>query len=81
METVLSIRLDSELVRLLDEEAARANVSRSGYVRDVLRASLRQRRASAYDALAAYAGIVDGPADLSTNPKHLKGFGRKPRRR
>jgi metal-responsive CopG/Arc/MetJ family transcriptional regulator len=81
METVLSIRLDSELVRLLDEEAARAKVSRSGYVRDVLRASLRQRRTSAYDALAAYAGIIDGPADLSTNPKHLKGFGRKPRRR
>jgi metal-responsive CopG/Arc/MetJ family transcriptional regulator len=81
VETVLSIRLDRDLVRLLDEEAARAKVSRSGYVRSVLRASLRQRRANAYDALAAYAGIVDGPADLSTNRKHLKGFGRKSRRR
>ena len=77
METVLSIRLDSELVRLLDEEAARARVSRSGYVRNVLRGSLRRRRASAYDALSRYAGIVAGPADLSTNRKHLKDLGRK----
>lgn len=81
METVLSIRLDSDLVRRLDREAARARLTRSGYIRSVLRASLRDRRASAYDALAQYAGIVDGPSDLSTNPKYMKGFGGKPRRR
>jgi len=81
METVLSIRLDSDLVRRLDQEAARARLTRSGYIRGVLRASLRERRASAYDALARYAGIVDGPPDLSTNPKYMKGFGGKPRRR
>ena len=80
METVLSIRLDSDLMRLIDEEAARAKVSRSGYIRNVLRGSFRQQRQSAYDALARYAGIVDGPADLSTNRKHLKGMGRKTRR-
>jgi metal-responsive CopG/Arc/MetJ family transcriptional regulator len=81
METVLSIRLDSDLVRRVDEEAARAKLSRSGYVRSVLRATLRERRVTAYDALAAYAGIVDGPADLSTSRRYLKDLGRKSRRR
>ncbi len=77
METVLTIRLDSELVRLIDEEAARARLSRSGYVRRVLRGRLRGRRASAFDALSRYAGIVDGPPDLSVNRRYLRRMGRR----
>jgi len=79
METVLSIRLDSELVRRLDEEAARVKVSRSEFIRETLRGSLRRRRASAYDALAPYAGIMAGPPDLSANRKYLAGMGQKKR--
>lgn len=78
MDTVLTIRLDDDLLRSVDAAAARAQVSRSGLIREILRTSLQRRSASAYEALAPFAGIVDGPADLSTNPRHLKGMGRKP---
>lgn len=81
METVLTVRLDDELMRRLDEEAARAQLSRSRLIREILRARLQRRPPSAYDVLAPYSGILDGPTDLSTNPKHLKGMGRKPARR
>lgn len=35
------------------------------------------KRGSFYDAMKDIIGIVQGtPADLSTNPKHMEGFGR-----
>jgi metal-responsive CopG/Arc/MetJ family transcriptional regulator len=78
METVLSIRLEADLVRRLDEEAARINVSRSELIRTTLRSSLR--RARPYEALGRYAGIIAGPRDLSTNKKYRANMGRKKRR-
>lgn len=81
METVLTVRLDGELLRRLDEEAARAQLSRSRLIREILRARLQRRSTSAFDVLAPYSGIFDGPTDLSTKPKHFKGMGRKPGRR
>jgi metal-responsive CopG/Arc/MetJ family transcriptional regulator len=81
METVLSIRLDASLVRQLDERAAQAKVSRSELIRSALRNALSERRGSAYDALARYAGVMEGPADLSTNKKYLATLGRTRRSR
>jgi metal-responsive CopG/Arc/MetJ family transcriptional regulator len=80
MTTVLSIRLDAELVHRLDEEAARSNVSRSEFIRTALRASVRLRRARAYNAFSRYAGIIAGPRDLSTNKKYRANMGRKGKR-
>ena len=69
MNTVLSIRLDASLVHQLDERAAQAKISRSELIRSIMRAALSEGRGSAYDALARYAGVMEGPADLSTNKK------------
>jgi metal-responsive CopG/Arc/MetJ family transcriptional regulator len=81
MESVLSIRLDASLVRQLDERAAQAKISRSELIRSALRNALSERRGSAYDALAQYAGVMEGPADLSTNKKYLAPLGRTRRRK
>ncbi len=81
METVLSIRLDASLVRQLDERAAQAKVSRSELIRTALQNALSERRGSAYDALARYSGVMEGPADLSTNKKYLATLGPTRRRR
>ena len=35
-----------------------------------------QRRATSPDSAFAWIGSFRGPADLSTNPDHLEGFGR-----
>jgi predicted transcriptional regulator len=80
MTTVLSIRLDAELVHRLDEEAARSNVSRSEFIRTALHGSVGRRRARAYDAFSRYAGIIAGPRDLSTNKKYRADLGRKRKR-
>ena len=81
METVLSIRLDASLVRQLDERAAQAKISRSELIRSALRNALSERRGAAYDALARYAGVMEDPADLSTNKKYLATLGRTQHRK
>jgi hypothetical protein len=40
---------------------------------------LSHGRNSALDASATLEGVVDGPADLSTNKQHLAGLGRRRR--
>jgi metal-responsive CopG/Arc/MetJ family transcriptional regulator len=71
MKTALSIRLDASLVRQLDKRAAQAKISRSELIRSALRNALSERRGSVDDALARYSGVMEGPADLSTNKKYL----------
>jgi hypothetical protein len=33
-------------------------------------------RPSLYERIKHLAGVIDGPGDLSTNPKHMEGYGR-----
>ncbi len=76
----ITVRVAERLKRELEEEARAQGVRPSDIVRDVLAAYLaaRPRRPSALD-IARRIGIVgiyrDTPADLSTNPKHMEGFG------
>ena len=76
----MTIRLQDELAESLEMEARRTNRSRGRILQDALRAHLRTPRPHALDALKKYAGIVEGPVDLSTNKKHLAGFGKGKRR-
>lgn len=80
MPKTLSIRLEDDLAEVLEREAQRTNRSKGRIVREALSEHLRKRRVGALEALKKYAGIMEGPADLSTNRKYLAGLG-KPRQR
>lgn len=76
----LSVRIDPRLQSSLRRRADLAQKSESAVVREALETYLSAAPdgASAYD-LALRAGIIgcakSAPRDLSTNPKHFKGFG------
>ena len=76
MSQSLTIRLDEELAATLEAKANKANRSRGQIVRDALTEHLNEdKKTSALQALAKYAGRAKGPTDLSTNKKHMAGFG------
>ena len=79
MEAMLTVRLDGAVATALEAEARRTNRSKGRIVRDALAEHLRAGRPNALDALAKYVGTMKGPADLSTNKKHLASLGRKRR--
>jgi hypothetical protein len=76
----INVRVDPRLKQKLEAEAREKGVSPSDVVRQVLEEHMRQRtpRESCYD-LAKRLGILGSakglPSDLSTNPKHMEGFG------
>lgn len=78
--TTRSVRLDADDARALDEAARRSGRTKGRVVKEALRAHLGVNDGSALDAFASVTGIVRGPADLSTNKKHLRGLGRSTRR-
>ena len=77
----ISVRVDSNLRRRLEEQASVMRKSESNLVREALEAYLQAhgKPVSVYD-LAVKAGIIGMarglPRDLSTNRKYFKGFGR-----
>ena len=69
--------LDAEL----EAVAERRGVSKSKVVRESIEASLPEQKKrsglSAYDVMKQACGIIkNGPRDLATHPRHMKGFGR-----
>ncbi len=80
MSNALTIRLDPEVARALELEAKRLGSSKGEIVREAIRDRLASTRASVFDALKDLEGLVDGPADLSTNKHRLAGLGRRRRR-
>jgi hypothetical protein len=79
MNSTLTIRLEGELMRHLEAEARRTRTSKGELVRRALRERLQKRKPSVLDALGALVGSVEGPAGLSSNRRHLAGFGRTKR--
>jgi predicted DNA-binding protein len=80
MKATLSIRLEDDLARALDDAARRTGHGKGRIVKDALRAYMSATtETSALAALASVSGIVRGPRDLSTNEKHLAGLGRRGR--
>ena len=77
----INVRVDDRLKRELETEARERGVRPSDIVREALEEHLRQRvpKESCLD-LALRLGIIGSakglPADLSTNPDHMEGFGR-----
>jgi metal-responsive CopG/Arc/MetJ family transcriptional regulator len=77
----INVRVDPRLKQQLEAEAREKGVRPSDIVRQALQEHIQKQppRESAYD-LAKRLGILGSakglPADLSTNPAHMEGFGR-----
>ena len=77
----LSVKIPDPLAKWLLGEAKQSRRSRSDLVREALEAKRRgnagkQTKRSLADALLDCGGTFDGPGDLSTNPRHMEGFGK-----
>ena len=76
MKTV-SVKLPTPLAAWLDQQAGELRRSKSAIVRQALEERRRQPgKGTCLDLMADVCGSVRGPRDLSTNPKHLTGFGK-----
>jgi len=75
MRTV-SFKLPVELDEALDNLARERGTTRSELVRDAIDALAKGKRRSVTAAVDELGLAVDGPTDLSTNRKHLAGYGK-----
>jgi predicted transcriptional regulator len=73
----ISIKLSKQLQELLDTLAKQRGLTRSAVVREALQAYAAESGTGATAAAAAgdLVGSLDGPRDLSTSAKHMRGFG------
>ncbi len=75
MRTV-SFKLSARLDNALSDLARRRKSSRSALVREALEALATGKRRSVTAVVDKLVEPLDGPADLSTNPKHMAGYGK-----
>jgi Arc/MetJ-type ribon-helix-helix transcriptional regulator len=78
---ILSLKLPEHLDRKLTAVVRRRGLRKSTVVREALARYMDEsreiRKGSFLDLAGDLVGCVkDAPADLSTNPKHLNGYGR-----
>jgi hypothetical protein len=75
MKTI-TVKLPEPLAAWLSRRARELGRPQSDLVREALQRSREGGNGvSCHDLFADLCGVVDGPKDLSTNPKHLAGFG------
>lgn len=72
---VVSIKLPQELDHQLSEIARRRNASRSAILREALESFARGSKRSVTAAAGELVGSLHGPRDLSSNAKHMSGYG------
>ena len=75
MRTV-SFKLSDRLDDALSDLARRRKSSRSALVRAALEALATGKRRSVTAVVDELVGPLNGPADLSTNSKHMAGYGK-----
>ena len=74
---VMTIRLSRRESAKVASLAKKRKVTRSEVVRQAIAQLETGTAKSALDDLKDLVGLIkDGPTDLATNPKHMKGFGR-----
>jgi predicted transcriptional regulator len=74
----ITIKLSRQLSARVTRLAKRRHISRSALVREALEALTATGEGETFTERAGqYVGAAkDLPSDISTNPKHLKGYGR-----
>ena len=77
----ITIRIPQSLGERLKEQAGMRGRPESEIVREALESYLRQASGQSAYELARQAGLIGrlkgAPRDLSTSPRHFKGFGEK----
>lgn len=73
---IASFKLPEELDQSLTAMARERHVSRSALVREAIENLAKPTRRSALDLAGSLVGSLDRPSDLSTSPRHMKGFGK-----
>jgi predicted transcriptional regulator len=71
-----SFKLPESLDDALTELARRRYSKRSAIVREALEGLVRDGQRSATALVDELVGTLEGPSDLSTNPKHMRGYGK-----
>lgn len=71
----LTVKLPATLSTKVARLARKRGATQSEIVRDALQAYAGKERPSFSDSAADCCGKARGPADLSTNPRHLEDFG------
>jgi len=78
--TTVTAKLPPELSSWLAAEARRRRTSKSRIIRETLESVRNMQgqttRRSFFEANQDLLGVANGPRDLSTNPKYMKGYGR-----
>jgi predicted transcriptional regulator len=81
--TTVSLKLPEELNAKLEALARGRGVTKSSLMRAAIEELVsdkpsngKRKRLNAYEAGRHIWGSVDGPGDLSTNPKYMEGYGR-----
>ena len=76
----ITLKLPDALAARVSATVRKRGVSTSALVREALEERLvnetRARTGSCLDLAGDLAGVLTGPADLSSNPRRLKGYGR-----
>ena len=76
----ITLKLPDGLAARVSATVRRRGVSTSALVREALEDRLgseaRDGKGSCLDLVGDLAGVLTGPADLSSNARHLKGYGR-----
>jgi len=73
----ITVKLPEPLASWLARRARELGRPQSELVREALeRARNGAGRQTCHDLVADSCGTIDGPADLSTNPRHFDGFGK-----
>lgn len=70
MNATLTIRLGEDLALALQEEAAKAGVSKGEIARQAIAAKLQTSRSA--PTLQRHFGVMSGPADLSSNKDYRR---------
>jgi hypothetical protein len=76
---IRTLKLPPDLDRRLERYAEKTRYSRSFILREALTVYLDDAapaKGSALELAGDLVGCVEGPGDLSTNPKYMEGFGR-----
>jgi len=76
----LSLKIPSGLALRLQNAAKKRKATKSALVRQAIEAFLepqgKPRSGSVLDRIRHLVGCVEGPGDLSYNPKYMEGFGK-----
>ena len=76
----ITLKLTEALAARVSATVRKRGVSTSALVREALEDRLRdesvERAGSCLDLASDLRGVLAGPIDLSSNPRHLEGYGR-----